>query len=247
MHVRNIRRFIVVFSILISFCIVFCKCMAKTINERNLKTGGRFDRKGGETGYFLHEDITATYFYVGEYKITDRLILDNRSSAWTGNWVGSYGTVDHPEKRNGYFPEGSIPKENPFYCALPYNDLTADGYKEHVWAVIPWSDDAGRQMPEWPYSYCKNRWIKIVYNGRMCYAQWEDVGPFETDDWQYVFGDSAPRNPHNNGAGLDISPACFSCLGMTENDTVSWQFVEFCDVPHGPWKEIITTSQPYWN
>ena len=34
----------------------------------------------------------------------------------------------------------------------------------------------------------KNRWIRIVKNEKIAYAQWEDVGPFNTDDKDYAFG-----------------------------------------------------------
>jgi hypothetical protein len=174
-------------------------------------------------------------------------MLDNRSSAWTENWVKAYGNIDNPLKRDGYFPEGFIPKENPFYFALPYNDLTRFGYKENVEEIIPWAKELKEYGWEWPYSFCKNRWIRIIYNGKVCYAQWEDVGPFETDDWRYVFGSRRPKNTFNGHVGLDISPACYSYLGMIDNDYTHWQFVEFEDVPDGPWKKVITTSNPIWN
>jgi len=192
--------------------------------------------------------------------------------------VDAFGDIDNPENREGYFPGGFMPLENPFYCALPYNDLTADGYKENLRSVIPWiSRDTADPVPEpsvtalaegvsfetstiaadspveasvdkkeWPYSYCKNRWIRVQHGDSVCYAQWEDVGPFETDDLPYVFGDAPPKNPHNGGAGIDLSPACFSYLGMSGGGLVSWRFVAFRDVPDGPWKTVITTSEPSW-
>src|SRR5260370_17065361 len=36
-------------------------------------------------------------------------------------------------------------------------------------------------------SVCKEKWVAIRPGNRVCYAQWEDVGPFRTDHWQYVF------------------------------------------------------------
>ena len=138
-------------------------------------------------------------------------------------------------------------KENPFYFALPYNDLTKFGYKENVEVIIPWAKEAKEYGWEWPYSYCKNRWIRIIYKGRFCYAQWEDVGPFETDDRHYVFGSMRPKNMVNSSVGLDISPACYNYLGIIDNDYTNWQFLEFEDVPDGPWKKVITTSLSSWN
>ena len=35
-------------------------------------------------------------------------------------------------------------------------------------------------------------------------------------------------------------------FGHTDNYT-SWLFIDEADVPSGPWKEIITTSQIDWN
>ena len=227
---------------LILFCIASCKSMVKIASDKS--PAGSEDTIND---YFLHRDIMTTYFYVGEYALTDSRVIDNRSSAWTANWIEFYGNIDSPEKRADYLPEGFTPKENPFYFALPYNDLTRDGYKEKIQEIIPWVDDSEHAQREWPYSYCKNRWIRIIYNDRVCYAQWEDVGPYETDDWQYVFGNRGPRNLLGGGAGLDVSPACIHYLGMKDNDRVHWQFVDFENVPEGPWKQIITASDPYWN
>jgi len=224
-----------------------CKSMAKTGGEQKDRGAKRHKAEKGRSEYYLHRDIMTTYFYVGEHEPTRSGILDNRSSSWTGNWVGSFGDVDHPEKRDGYFPEGFMPDENPFYVALPYNDLTSNGYKQDIRSIIPWTKDHPYTEKAWPYSFCKNRWIRIIYKDRVCYAQWEDVGPYETDDWQYVFGGSRPKNSRGNGAGLDISPACLFYLGMADNGLAHWQFVDSEDVPEGPWKKIVTTSEPRWN
>src|SRR6516164_6132456 len=42
-------------------------------------------------------------------------------------------------------------------------------------------------------SVLKDRWVAIRKGSRVCYAQWEDVGPFQVDHWQYVFGNERPR------------------------------------------------------
>ena len=196
--------------------------------------------------YFLHKHIKTTYFYIGEKDSSKSGVIDNGSSAWTSDWVKAYGGIDYPDRRNGYFPAGFIPKENPFYCALPYNDITRNGHKKNIEKIIPWKKEIDRQSNGEFVSYCKNRWIKIIYKGKVCYAQWEDVGPFETDDAGYVFGKSRPKNRRNGGVGLDISPACFKYLGMKDNDYTDWQFVDFKDVPDGPWLKVITISNPRW-
>ena len=71
---------------------------------------------------------------------------------------------------------------------------------------------------------------------------------------QYVFGTVRPRNERTprfaSGTGMDVSPAVRDCLGFqginNAENRVDWQFVDFKDVPDGPWKEIITTSQVFW-
>jgi hypothetical protein len=78
--------------------------------------------------------------------------------------------------------------------------------------------------------------IKSGLGNRIAYAQWEDCGPFRTDHWQYVFGNDRPKPNLNQGAGLDVSPAVRDYIGMRGGkDVASWRFVEFRDVPPGPW------------
>ena len=217
-----------------------------------------------EEAHPVHENITATCFFVGEHVTGPGPVLDNRASAWTGFWVDAFGDIDHPDSRDGFFPAGFVPRENPFYCALPYNDLTATGYKDNIHSAVPWVLDRSLDpvyvrenvasyvisphatAPGWPYSYCKNRWVRIEHGDRVCYAQWEDVGPFETDDWRYVFGNEPPKNPYNGGAGIDLSPACALYLGISGSGVVSWRFTAFNEVPGGPWKKVVTTSDPCW-
>jgi len=110
-----------------------------------------------------------------------------------------------PSTGNGYWPAGFTPMENPFYVALPYDDLDDSGNRrDNVAEVIPW---AKTHTFAPTVSIVKNRWLKIVANSNTCYAQWEDVGPFNTNDVRYVFGSARPRNRANKRAGLDVSPA----------------------------------------
>ena len=103
--------------------------------------------------------------------------------------------------------------------------------------------EASRVIPWWPRrldkrpgkTACKGRWLQIVYGRKVCYAQWEDCGPFNTTDWQYVFGNARPKNPKNNQAGIDISPAVRDYLGIQSHSKVHWRFVDFSHVPRGPW------------
>ena len=61
------------------------------------------------------------------------------------------------------------------------------------------------------------------------------LGPFRTDNWQYVFGPERPLPNLNKGAGLDVSPAVRDFLGLDETDVTDWKFVDFEEVPGGPW------------
>jgi hypothetical protein len=56
-------------------------------------------------------------------------------------------------------------------------------------------------------SVCKAKWVSIRRGNRVCYAQWEDVGPFRTDNWQYVFGNERPRpNRRAEQESMSIRP-----------------------------------------
>lgn len=186
--------------------------------------------------YPVHRDITATVFWVGESADQSNKFIHNRSSAWVEDWVSAYGGVDNPNNRCGHHPCAFTPKENPFYFALPYNDLNEEGKRKASAKNIPWYDTA--KKTEWQ-SILKNRWIKVTHNDRTAYAQWEDVGPFGEDDFDYVFGKRRPSAPE---AGLDLSPAAAAFLRVDGRDNVTWQFIEQADVPAGPWRNVITTS-----
>jgi hypothetical protein len=107
--------------------------------------------------------------------------------------------------------------------------------------VIPWfwRDYRGDGI-----SVCKDRWLAIHHVGRVCYAQWEDVGPFTVDHWQYVFGAEAPRPNRNGGAGIDLAPAVRDFLQLTSGATVEWRFVEEREVPRGPWRDWRSPALP---
>jgi hypothetical protein len=186
--------------------------------------------------YHLHENITATVFWVGESASADNGWISNTKSAWDHFWMDRFGGYDDPTNRNGFLPTAFTPKENPFYVALPYGDYTVSGLKESI-QKVPWYKPIRTGE-----SLLKNRWVKITTNGRTAYAQWEDVGPFETDDFDYVFGVARPKYD----VGIDVSPAVRDFLEIGGKGLVSWQFVDEQDVPDGPWKLVVTTSGPNW-
>jgi hypothetical protein len=187
---------------------------------------------------FSHQNIISTYFWVGEPGDSDNGDIANLQSAWDGHWQSHFGGVDDPAHRNGYSPAAFTPKENPFYFALPYNDISEQGSRKSTASACQ------KYSPNWQnnYSWCKNIWVAIRHGQKVVYAQWEDVGPFEEDDFAYVFGSAAPKNHIDAKAGIDVSPAVKDYLGLQDVDKVDWSFVNASSVPNGIWKQTIATS-----
>ncbi len=181
-------------------------------------------------------DIVTTIFWVGE-RPTANNPTPNFSSSWDLHWSSNYGGFDDPNNRRGFLPARFVPKLNPFYCALPYNDVTRGTTKPEARIVIPWFR---RDFEREGKSVCRDRWVAIRSRktNRVAYAQWSDCGPFRTDHWQYVFGKERPKANLNGGAGLDVSPAVRDYLGISSTDVTDWRFVEARDVPDGPWCKI---------
>ena len=218
---------------------------ADMINSINyLKDKKIIVSSGVRDKYPLHQNVTTTYFWIGEPADADNQYIDNLSSAWDDDWVNHYGGVDSPGNRSQYFPPGFIPKENPFYFALPYDDFDDNGTrKADSYGTVYW---AGKQSWNDSVSMVKNSWIEISKGDKTVYAQWEDTGPFVSNDSAYVFGSAMPQNKQNNNAGLDVSPAVKDYIGLLDGkNVVSWRFVDYSDVPDGPWKKIVTTSEVY--
>jgi len=183
--------------------------------------------------YPWKSNIVTTIFWIGE-KPSENNPVPNRASSWDKEWTKNYGGLDDPAPahRSNYMPVKFTPGLNPFYCALPYNDKAKEGHRPEASRVVPWFNEA-YQGPA--VSTCKGRWIAIRKGNRTAYAQWEDAGPFRTDHWQYVFGNERPKPNLNKGAGLDVSPAVRDYLGLQPTDVTDWRFVEFSEVPRGPW------------
>lgn len=188
--------------------------------------------------YPWHFDITATVFWIGE-RPTSRNPVPNDRSSWDTAWMSNFGGFDNPDpayRTADFCPASFRPRLNPFYVALPYNDcIGSRQHKPEAPRVIPWFR---REFEAPGSSVCKGKWIQIYYKGNYCFAQWEDCGPFTTDDWPYVFGNKPPANRANKAAGIDISPAVRDYLGIERGSaTVHWRFVEFHRVPGGPWSK----------
>jgi len=175
--------------------------------------------KYGKITYPWKKHITATVFWIGEQP-TQNNPTPNHKSSWDQQWMENFGGYDNPKKseRNGLVPKAFTPKLNPFYIALPYNDcLNWRTHKREASRVIPWFK---RINPKPGKTCLKGRWVQIVANKKVCYAQWEDCGPFVTDDYEYGVGNSS---------------------------TVHWRFIEFAQVPRkGPWAQL-GTNNPFKN
>src|SRR5438034_3478073 len=80
--------------------------------------------------YPWKKEIVTTVFWIGE-KPSANNPVPNRSSSWDKNWTRNYGGFDNPDRgrRVGYIPANFVPKQNPFYCALHYNDKASTGHR----------------------------------------------------------------------------------------------------------------------
>ena len=194
------------------------------------------DREKSDTGkYPWKRGIVTTVFWIGE-RSSKHNPVPNRTSSWDSKWAKNYGGGDSPEprQRHNYIPVSFTPNQNPFYIALPYNDVVHGKTKPEAFSVIPWFKQAFKKSG---HTVCKDRWIAIRKGGRVAYAQWEDCGPFRTDHWEYVFGNARPKPNLNQGAGLDVSPAVRDYLGLNDTGTTDWRFVDFNEIPTGPWAQ----------
>jgi hypothetical protein len=187
----------------------------------------------GEEGGSWKENIVATTFWVGEP--TSSRNPSNTRSAWDSGWMAHYGGEDSPTQRVDFLPTGFTPRQNPFYIALPYSDVSKGQTKPEAAQIIPWFKNSFSQNGR---SILKDRWVAIRRGTRVCYAQWEDAGPFRTDHWRYVFGKERPLPNQNHDAGIDLSPAVRDFLNIGGMDSVDWKFVEFSNVPAGPWTRL---------
>jgi hypothetical protein len=210
----------------------------------------------------IHTRITATVFWIGEPQ-GNGSSENNALSAWDDSWLAHYGGVDDPNTlrraANDYFPAGFTPKENPFYVDLPYDDFDDGGVpRPSRLRVVPWARRYAGRIASFekrgrPFSIVKNHWVKLMRNGKVCYAQWEDTGPYVYDDAAYVFGrnDPRPRSRVAQNAGMDVSPAVRDCLAFhgfdNADNALAWQFVAAATVPPGPWRKVITTRQVSWH
>lgn len=191
--------------------------------------------RGYHNVYPWKTGIVTTKFWIGE-GATPISSTTNVQSSWDEDWLEKNHGSDNPYNRNGYASGSHASTLNPFYCALPFNDLAFPD-KARIWLPRGWYRRPinGKQV-----SACKDRWVEIKNSrGDICYAQWEDVGPLRYDHAEYVFGDERPTGLGNDHAGLDVSPAVFEYLGLSDrNRFTSWRFVDEADVRPGAWLKL---------
>lgn len=75
--------------------------------------------------------------------------------------------------------------------------------------------------------------VTNVLNGKSIVCLVLDVGPWNVDDDEYVFGRARPQSEtgidkfgrKTNSAGIDLGEAVWNHLGMKDNGEVDWEFV----------------------
>jgi len=132
--------------------------------------------RSGFNRYPWKQRIVTTIFWVGE-RPTANNPVPNFKSSWDPRWAANYGGYDNPDasSRKNFVPKGFIPRQNPFYAALPYNDVTRGTTKPESRKAIPWFKQAFERPGK---SVCKGRWLAIRFRGRIAYAQWGTAGRF---------------------------------------------------------------------
>ncbi len=222
---KIVTKILILLCLLIHQTQAYSSRLTGTFANRFGNTNSKIEKKKVHPAFTWRENVWTTTFWIGQGKLKSVPGSScNRKSAWDRNWVASYGGLDHPTKREGYRPAAFYPKQNPFYVALPFNDLVNPDISAK-W--VPWWNP---HTPRWT-SQLKGRWIEIEHQGRSAFAQWKDVGPWVTSDPEYVFGGAR----HKGRAGLDVSPAVRDFLGLRGSGYTRWRFVEEKNVPPGPW------------
>ena len=115
--------------------------------------------RSGFNRYPWKRGIVTTVFWVGE-RPTANNPVPNYKSSWDVRWAQNYGGLDSPDpsQRRNYIPARFIPRQNPFYVALPYNDVTRGTTKPEARKAIPWFKQAFERPGK---SVLKGRWVAI--------------------------------------------------------------------------------------
>lgn len=176
--------------------------------------------------YYIHKDIEASTFWAWEEADASNGYISNVPSAWDKDWYNNFKKWT----------------ENSFYIALPYNDLDANWDRRKDAVNIPWYNSNIKNNE----SLVKNKWVKVEYNWKIAYGQWEDVWPFHEDDFSYVFWTNKPKNKTLLNAWIDLSPDLSKFIWFDWSWKVNWNFVSDDCVPTWDWTKIITKSNINW-
>ena len=189
------RRDSLIFGPLIAFSVAIQPVSSEVNKEKKAPVKAQEAQKRPEKPTFpVRRNIVTTYFWIGQGG-TSISSTQNIMSAWDQFWKKNFGGIDCPDQRKDAkkFREASLPRKfaptlNPFYVALPFNDI-AFPKKSRKW--VYWWDEEKFRKGRFE-SQCKGRWVMIKFNNKICYAQWEDVGPLRYDHAEYVLATSGP-------------------------------------------------------
>ena len=122
-----------------------------------------------EERYPWKRNIVTTVFWIGERPSRNNPV-PNRRSSWDKDWTRNYGGFDdpNPAHRSNYIPVKFTPRQNPFYCALPYNDKSVNGHRPEAPRVV----SAVTSL----WSWCRDERALRVEDGDACFPLWEQIG-----------------------------------------------------------------------
>ena len=149
--------------------------MTALVITLGLRSWEEMPRGGGPGRYSWKVGIITTIFWIGERPSGNNPVPNDRSS-WDRNWYYSYGGYDTPDPgaRRNFIPVNFVPRQNPFYVALPYNDVEGGRTKAEASEVIPWFKQAFVRDGQ---TVLKGRWISIRHGNRVCYFSGKIVAP----------------------------------------------------------------------
>ena len=191
----------------------------------------------------LHEAVSTTIFWIGEPASADNGFIANDDSAWDECWKERYGGIDDPVNRNGFFPAGFTPHDNPFYVALPYNDLDSNGDRRwNLASVVPWAKIATLPVTD---SAVKNRWVKIIAGDADLLRAMGGRRPVQRERLALRVRTGAGRAIPSTAAPVSMSrpPCVTACRSPTASPRPTGASSRRPRCPHGPWTTIVTTSQ----
>ena len=148
-----------------------------------------------------------------------------------------YGGYDdpNPSRRQNYVPVKFTPRQNPFYCALPYNDKAREGHRPEAPKV------SSLVQGGLPGSRCFRLQGSM---GRDPQRQPDRLCP--VGRCRAISNRSLGIRLRQRAAKTDLQPRCRArCFTrrarlswLQDTDVTDWKFVEFSEVPPGPWAKL---------